>query len=718
MKAPLFLSLCLLCLSSRTLSAQNQQEAGCSDCPQYDAFMEQGRIFLKGEIFDKALTEFQAAQVAARICKCNSTAPSDSILKVFKGIQRQKDVAIAAQAAAIVAQKRAEKAEKTAKAEKAKTQQALAETEKAKNEAQTALQKADKLIKAFYFYADRFALAYGEKNGANAFYFIDKNGDEVPKLGQWKKAEQFDFRGFAKVKKQGKEEGDFLLDTMGNAYPAAFDIKDLKPEIRALDLSGKKLTEVPEEVFQYLQLEVLSLNTNSLDSLSAQIGELKNLKYLDLSLNQLTSLPAQIGKLKHLTYLGLGYNQLTSLPAQIGGLKNLISLDLIGNQLTNLPDQILELKNLTSLDLSENQLTSLPAQIGELKNLTHLNLYFNQLTSLPEQIWGLMNLTDLDLSGNQLTSLPAQIWGLKNLTTLGLGLSQLTSLPAQIVDLKNLTSLSLFGNQLTSLSAQIGDLKNLTDLNLHSNQLTSLPAQIGDLKNLTSLSLFGNQLTSLPAQIGELKNLTSLELWDNKLTTLPEQIGELKNLTSLELWDNQLTSLPEQIGELKNLKILKLGYNPFTDEALEQIKLLLPTCIIGGFTDEELASENFSKQNYPKAYDYIKNALEKDSANYQHWSLLSFYALFVNQPQEAISAAQKTLELDPESQQVESYLALGYLLNNQWSEAEKIYLKWKGQKFPDDERLCDDVFLQDIQDLEAAGITHPDFEKVKQLFKQ
>lgn len=74
------------------------------------------------------------------------------------------------------------------------------------------------------------------------------------------------------------------------------------------------------------------------------------------------------------------------------------------------------------------------------------------------------------------------------------------------------------------------------------------------------------------------------------------------------------------------------------------------------------------------------------------------------------------LELNPDAQKVETNLALGYLLNDQWSEAEVIYLKWKGQHFPNDSRLCDDVFLKDIKDLEDAGVTHPDFKKVRQLF--
>jgi len=123
-------------------------------------------------------------------------------------------------------------------------------------------------------------------------------------------------------------------------------------------------------------------------------------------------------------------------------------------------------------------------------------------------------------------------------------------------------------------------------------------------------------------------------------------------------------------------------------------------------------------KNYPLAYFYQKKIVGEHSHIQRHWFKLSWLALHVNKPEEAIHAAKKTLEINPKAQSVETNLALGYLLNNQWPKAEKFYLKWQGKMFPNDKRLCDEVFLQDISDLEAAGITHPDFEKVKQLFQK
>lgn len=57
---------------------------------------------------------------------------------------------------------------------------------------------------------------------------------------------------------------------------------------------------------------------------------------------------------------------------------------------------------------------------------------------------------------------------------------------------------------------------------------------------------------------------------------------------------------------------------------------------------------------------------------------------------------------------------MGYILNDQWAAAEEICLKWEREYYFINENFYT-LFLKDITDLEAAGITHPDFEKVKQL---
>ncbi|MEI7587488.1 hypothetical protein, partial [Runella sp.] len=211
----------LLLIAIAPFSAQGQ---GC------DALIKDARTLAKKFQFDEAVKKVEAAK------GCASQADIDQLYsEIFAGLKKQT-------ADAKKAKEMADNTLHQLKNEQEKTKLALLETEKAKAQTDSALQKAQKLIDAFYFYDGKFALAYGNKDYNNVFYFIDKNGNEVTKLGRWKKAEQFDERGFAKVKmEQDLTLQDYLLDSLGNIYRVAYDIKDLKEEITALDLSAKGL---------------------------------------------------------------------------------------------------------------------------------------------------------------------------------------------------------------------------------------------------------------------------------------------------------------------------------------------------------------------------------------------------------------------------------------------------------------------------------------------
>ncbi len=174
--------------------------------------------------------------------KDDAIKAKNEIVKQKQIAQTQAENALKAQKEAQVQAENAKKAEEKAlkeaeNARKAKTQAdtSAAQAKRAQTQTKTALQKAKKLIDAFYFYDDKFALAYGTKgdNNAKVFYFINKNGDEVSKLGKWSKAEQFDDRGFAKVEDVAYDGNitRYLLDTLGNSYRVAYDLKDLSPDI-------------------------------------------------------------------------------------------------------------------------------------------------------------------------------------------------------------------------------------------------------------------------------------------------------------------------------------------------------------------------------------------------------------------------------------------------------------------------------------------------------
>ena len=186
-----------------------------------------------------------------------------------------------------------------------------------------------------------------------------------------------------------------------------------------LDLSNIGLTELPPEIGNLNNLEVLALWANYLTTLPPEIGQLSNLQWLGLGINQLTTLPPEIGQLSNLQEIILWQNQLTSLPSEVGNLHNLEKLNLWQNQLTTLPPEIGQLSNLRELVLDTNQLSSLPPEIGQLKALCILDIDYNQLRRLPHQV-GQLTLFESDVSdcpfnsglyleGNPLISPPDEV---------------------------------------------------------------------------------------------------------------------------------------------------------------------------------------------------------------------------------------------------------------------------------------------------------------------
>ena len=256
--------------------------------------------------------------------------------------------------------------------------------------------------------------------------------------------------------------------------------------------------------------------------------------------------------------------------------------------------------------------------------------------------------------------------------------------------LESIESIDLSHNALLRLPKEMFECSNLHYINLSVNYLSGLPSRIEKFSNLRSLNLSQNKLLSLPPEIGELSKLSSLNLSINQLSKLPPEIGKLSKLKSLNLSINQLSSLPSEIFNLQKIK----ADNWF-----------------------EMGNQLFEAKKYQKAYETVKKASIMQPDDYNIFFNLSFYTLFVSKPQEAIIAAKKSISLAPEQTGAYTNLVLGYVLNNEFAKAKPIYLKWKDKHFPDDKRFCKEVFLQDIKDLEAAGIKHKGFKKVRKLLE-
>ncbi len=104
---------------------------------------------------------------------------------------------------------------------------------------------------------------------------------------------------------------------------------------------------------------------------------------------------------------------------------------------------------------------------------------------------------------------------------------------------------------------------------------------------------------------------------------------------------------------------------------------------------------------------------------------LAWYQLFEKQFIEAEKSAKeainpttfsKTEDYDSKLEWANTNLALALLFQGKYAEAEKIYISLKDK--PYDEATYREAFLSDLEELEKAGITHPDVAKIRELLKK
>jgi Leucine-rich repeat (LRR) protein len=204
---------------------------------------------------------------------------------------------------------------------------------------------------------------------------------------------------------------------------------------------------------------------------------------IDISNNQLTQLPECINDFPNLQTLNCYNNQLTTL-GQLN-LPNLQELYCDNNKLTTLGE--LNLPNLQELYCWNNKLTTL----GELNfpNLQILSCHYNKLTTLGEL--NLPNLQILDCINNKLITLGEL--NLPNLQRLWCSNNKLSTLGE--LNLPNLQRLYCWNNQLTTLGEL--NLPNLQQLYCYNNQLITLPLWLINTR-LNYIDYENNAIDNLP----------------------------------------------------------------------------------------------------------------------------------------------------------------------------------------------------------------------------
>lgn len=160
------------------------------------------------------------------------------------------------------------------------------------------------------------------------------------------------------------------------------------------------LDEFPREIFELADtLEILDLSGNRMTALPDDLPRLNKLRILFCSDNQFTEMPAVLGACATLSMVAFKANRIRVVPAAAlpPALRWLILTD---NQIDTLPDELGQRGQLQKLMLAGNRLRQLPASLAALSRLELLRISANQLTALPDWLFALPRLAWLACAGN------------------------------------------------------------------------------------------------------------------------------------------------------------------------------------------------------------------------------------------------------------------------------------------------------------------------------
>lgn len=155
-----------------------------------------------------------------------------------------------------------------------------------------------------------------------------------------------------------------------------------------------------------------------LESFPGEILDLSDtLEILDMTGNRLSSLPDDFGKLKKLRILFLSQNLFTELPEVLSECPELSMVGFKDNKISSVPANALPPK-IRWLILTDNRIEELPESIGSLHLLQKCMLAGNRLSSLPESMQACTNLELLRISANRFETIPGWLFTLPKLSWL------------------------------------------------------------------------------------------------------------------------------------------------------------------------------------------------------------------------------------------------------------------------------------------------------------
>lgn len=185
--------------------------------------------------------------------------------------------------------------------------------------------------------------------------------------------------------RSGKLKGIRRLDLAADLTEFPREIFDLADSLEVLNLSGNRLTRLPDDLPQLYKLKVIFCSENPFSELPEVLGACPALEMVGFKACQIqnvtdAALPAR------LRWLILTDNRLHQLPVTLGQRPRLQKLMLSGNHLSSLPESLANAHNLELLRLAANRLQTLPDWLGELPRLAWLAFSGNPCSPFPSTV--------------------------------------------------------------------------------------------------------------------------------------------------------------------------------------------------------------------------------------------------------------------------------------------------------------------------------------------
>ncbi len=149
------------------------------------------------------------------------------------------------------------------------------------------------------------------------------------------------------------------------------EIFDLAETLEILDLSGNRLSALPDDLTRLKKLRIVFASNNAFSELPSVLGACETLSMIGFKANRITTVsPESLSP--HLRWLVLTDNAIAALPDAIGGCSKLQKLMLAGNRLSALPNSMTGLERLELLRLAANDFAALPGFLTGLPRLSWL----------------------------------------------------------------------------------------------------------------------------------------------------------------------------------------------------------------------------------------------------------------------------------------------------------------------------------------------------------